>query len=158
MPASYLTREDLELSIGSSLLCALYSEDGDAGGDDDDRIDADIAFASAMTQLYAESVGYTIGDTLGDTSADQLLKLATIGAVLQTAYSRGEKSVPLPEAWSDHPARRAYTDLLSGDLPLVGKTLDHGSAVGGWQFSQTSATNVDRAATRRTSRRNLSGY
>jgi hypothetical protein len=158
--AAYLTREDLELSIGKDLVAALFSEEEDTGDESDDRIEKTIAQASAMTQLYALSKGYTVGDSFSDplSATNELLQLATIGAVTSMAYARGEKAVPLPGNWSDHPARRAYSDLLKGDLPLPGAALESIAGIGGWSFSATNATDGSGPAARRTSKRNMAGF
>jgi hypothetical protein len=91
-----------------------------------------------------------VADTLGTTSADNLLKLATIGAVIEMSYGMGKNTVPKPEGWADHPARRMYTGLLDGTLPLAGASLESISAHGGWSLTETSETNPDMAQPRRT--------
>lgn len=159
MPAAFVTVDEIRSAVGPSLVTSLYSDPVDGGASwDATHVEQDIEFASSMVQLYAAGVGYTVGDTLGTTSADAVLKLATIGAVIRLAFSRPDCRVPLPEGWETHPANVAYAHLLDGKLPLVGKTLDTAASVGGWQFSEPSATNLDAPMPRRTSRRNMAGF
>ena len=111
-----------------------------------------------MVQLYALGKGYTVADTLGTTSTDNLLKLATIGGIVEMAYGMGKNAVPTPEGWDKHPANRAWTDLLSGDLPLPSASLESIGAIGGWKMAATSTTDLDMATPRRTTRRQLNGF
>lgn len=117
-------------------------------------LSASIESSTASIQRALVARGYSAPAT----TEDEFVKLAVFGCLWEMLASMPKASVQLPKGWADNPYKRAYEDILSGDADLTGSpshshTVSRG--VGGWLFSDRSATSDD---PQKTSKDELAGY
>ena len=147
MPDQYLTSAFIRAHLGTGYESAVTSITGVSQT-------TLIESATAVIQTALRNSGYSPPATETATDVEEYVKLATLGCYRELLASVPEGSIPLPENWAQHPAKLAYTAILSGDARLAA-TPAIDTAVGGWSFSDTSS---DGDRPQRASRDELSGY
>ncbi len=136
MPTSYVTTADFDAMLEPELRRELFATNG---GYDETVFTRAAQLASAMARSAAKNAGYLVDDE----TTDDMLRLAALSLLVRMAYARKQRSVPdeltalfgvVPDA------------IRNGDLPLIETEVDAGDAVGGVEFTPSSAlTTSDRA-------------
>ena len=151
MSATYITSAYVDAWFGEDVRTSLFTDS--AGAYSATIFGVQVDGASALIKAYAKNSGYDIGDT----TTDDTVKLATLGALMRTAYSRPDKNIAPPDGIDQHPAVIAYLGILSGDMPILSATPNVGAEVGGFQFTESDPDVTD-AVVRRTSKTELAGF
>ena len=110
-----------------------------------------IDAAQSIVEAALRNAGYTPPTT----TANNDLKLATLGQFLRLAYSRPSKTLELPEAYDGIVAMAQA--IAVGDFEPKGLTVDQLGAVGGAEFTESDPDVTD-AKTQRATRDELSGF
>lgn len=95
-----------------------------------------IASASSLVASVLENAGYS--SSLTNASAPDIVKSATLGALLPMLY--GRKGISVPEQFFIH--MNALNGIRTGDLPITGMTPTARDAVGGVKFTDSSSTST----------------
>lgn len=112
--------------------------------------------ATSLIQGFMRNSGYDPPSTEDPDDVEELVKLATMGALRVRLASIPEKAIPLPENWNEHPEKVAYVGIESGAVKLAADPSQE-SAVGGMIFTD-STEGATGAITPRASRTKLAGY
>lgn len=131
--------------LGTSTATALTSDTGAS-------LTVILEACTSLIQSYLRNSGYATPST----TTDEVVKLATMGAVWESLCSRPEWGLKLPENWDRHPAKVAYVGIVNGDTTTT-HSLTSRDAYGGWTFSDSSTTTTTGRVPRAT-RSQLAGY
>lgn len=138
--AAYIDTADVDAVIGSAERQALFDDTGvrDGSNYSSTLFDRQVELASSIVRGAVIS---GTGTDPGESTTNDLIKSATIGALLQMAYERRKLEPPeallaflggLPEA------------IRSGQIEIPGFAIDEGNGPGGsvWTSDATSSTGV----------------
>lgn len=143
---AWITTGYIDAFLGAEVRAELFSDTTTTAG----AVTTLINSAQAVVEAALRHVGYT-----PPTTANEDLKLATLGQFVALAYGRPSKNLPIPESM-DRFVQMAV-DIREGDLQPEGLTPDQQGARGGAKFTQ-SDPDVDGAKTQRATRDELSGF
>lgn len=97
-----------------------------------------ISQASALVASVLEGAGYSYGYT--SVTAPDLVKTATLGAILPMLY--GRKQLQVPSGYHVH--MNVFEKIRTGELAIPGVDPDdERDAVGGVKFTDSSTTSTD---------------
>lgn len=130
----HISKTELETALGANAVAGL-SDSSDA------TIDDLIEMASALVDSALLNAGYTPPETTkaDPTEAVSLLKMATIGAVVDLLW--GRKGLDAPKGLNVFGA--TFNELYAGNLKIPGMDPSASGGVGGVDFSDSSNTSAD---------------
>lgn len=127
----HVSTTEVERAIGANAEDALSDSDADT-------IDQVIQYASSLVDAALINAGYTPPATLkaDPSAAVDLVKMATIGAVVAQLY--GRKGIKPPESLNVFGA--TFNAIVDGTLTIPGMTPSAEKAVGRVDFTESDST------------------
>ncbi len=144
--AQYIDETYVEAHLGSGYVNAVQAISGV-------YLSTLITAGTARVQSALKAAGYSTPDT----TADEVVKLAVLGCVREMVADVPEAAQQLPDDWAQRAQNpvRILREIVNGDVPsLASHSLDTSTAVGGSQFSISTASGLPK----RTTKRELGGY
>lgn len=155
--AAYINSDYVDAFFGFGVRSKLFT---DSNGDYSEAMfTLHVEAASALVASYAKGSGYAgaIAVESDGTASDDMIKSATLGALMRSAYGRPDKRLPEPEGLDRHTCMLSLEGLRTGDAPIPTADPDSAHAVGGFSFTE-SDPDADNSRPRRTSRVEMDGY
>ena len=128
--STHITTTYVNNAIGSSELTALMTSEGTSTA-----LTQLIQAASSIVDSALSNSGYTPPTS----SAPDMVKAATLGALLPLLYSR--KQIAIPEGYQVY--LDSYSMIRDGRFPVPGLTPNSRDAVGGVSFSDSDSSVSD---------------
>jgi hypothetical protein len=128
--AEYVTKAYVDRALGKGLVSGLTGAATSATTHS--VVTQLIQSASAMVESALRNAGYT---PPGD-SAPDMVKTATLGALVPLMYSR--KQAPIPDGYELF--TDAFDSIRNGDIPVPGLSITAANAVGGSRWTDSSDT------------------
>ena len=129
---AYIDTDDMDALVGEDVRQALFTDESDSGAYNSTKFARAAAMATDIVRAACLNAGYA---DPGTTTSIELLKAATLGAMIDWAFRRrqevpGEYAylIALPEA------------IRTGEVPVPGLTPDAQNAPGGVRFTDSSTT------------------
>lgn len=132
MADRYVDRDYVEATLGAKYIASSLAETGR-------DLDVLIEQGTAVVRGALKNSGYAQPVSSDGVGVEEIVKLAVVGQMIELLATAPGTSVPLPENWENSPYRKAFDQIVSGELQLDADPESLG-AVGGFGLQRTATT------------------